>query len=58
MATKSILKNINIKSKTQGNRFASALENAEKFKGKEVSFSRAVSEVRGESVKMFFGVKG
>lgn len=57
MATKSILKNINIRSKSQGISLANALERAEKFQGKDIVFSRAVSEVKGEDVKKFFGAK-
>lgn len=54
MATKSILKTIEITDKSIGARFASALEQSDKLKGKQVDLSKKCTELKGDSVKEFF----
>ena len=51
MATKSFLKNINIKSRDQARKLADALEHAEKYTGKEVILQHSVTEARGDKAK-------
>ena len=51
MATKSFLKNINIKKQNQAKKLADALEYAEKHTGKDVIMSRSVTEARGDKAK-------
>ncbi len=58
MATKSFLKNVNIKSRDQARRLADALEYAQTHAGKEVVMSHAVTEIRGEQVKAFMAQYG
>ncbi len=55
MATKSIMKNIDIKKKKSCHAFVLALEYAEKKKSKEVRLSRSVKEVKGGKIKEMFG---
>ncbi|ACB84405.1 hypothetical protein [Natranaerobius thermophilus] len=55
MATKSILKNINIRRKSFCRNFINALENAKGRKSKEVKLSRPVTEIKGEKIKEIFG---
>lgn len=55
MATKSILKNIDIKERRMGRSIILALENAEGKKAKEVKLSRACKEVKGSKIKDIFG---
>lgn len=57
MATKSILKNVDIKDKHLARSLISALENASKKKSKDISLSRTYSDVRGEKIKDIFGSK-
>lgn len=57
MATKSILKNVDIKSKRLGKGFVSALELAKRRNGKQVQFSQNVDYLSKENVKDFFGDK-
>ena len=54
MATKSILKNINIKKYDDALRLVNALEKAEQFRGEPVSMSRSVNKVKRGSIKAFF----
>ena len=54
MATKSILKNINVRGRKQIKMLADAMEHAEAFQGKEVTMSRPVSEIKGDKIKDFF----
>lgn len=56
MATKSILKNVNIKGRSQVKNLANALEYAETRPAKVVILSKALNEIKGEDVKKFFGV--
>ena len=55
MATKSILKNIDIKSKELGRSLIIALEQAEKKSAKEVVLRRSFKELRGNKIKEIFG---
>lgn len=54
MATKSILKNVNIKTRQQVRQLTYALENAENKRGKEVILSRTVAELKADQVMHFF----
>lgn len=56
MATKSILKNVNITDKSSARKFISALENAQNKTSKTVSYTRTVKEVKGDDINKFFGV--
>ena len=53
MATKSFLKNINIKTARQAYNLVEALEKAEKYHGESVKMQRSVSEVKPEELKDF-----
>ncbi|MFR1823121.1 MAG: hypothetical protein ACLSXJ_07115 [Clostridium saudiense] len=57
MATKSIYKNVNIKSKDLTKGLINALEYGMGKKAKEVIFTKAVEEVKGEDIKKYFGVR-
>lgn len=57
MATKSILKNIDIRDKALGKSLVVALENAKGKKSKKVVLSKACREVQGEEIKKILGVK-
>lgn len=57
MATKSILKNIDIRDKALGKSLVVALENAKGKKSKEVVLSKACHEAQGEEIKKILGVK-
>ncbi len=48
MATKSILKNINVRGRKQVRRLVNAMERAEKWHGDEVQISRTVSELKSK----------
>lgn len=54
MATKSILKDINIRDKQLAKRFVNALENAENMKSKEVLMSKNVNNITKSQIKMIF----
>jgi len=54
MATKSILKNINIKGRNQTLRLVKALEQAEKHHGEPVEMSRTVDTVKKDDILDFF----
>ncbi len=56
MATKSILKNINIREKHLGRSFVNALECAESKTTNEVSISKSCSTVKRDQIKALFGV--
>lgn len=51
MATKSILKNVDIKDKNLGKSLVLALENASGKKSKDVQLSRTYEDVRGEKLR-------
>ena len=55
MATKSILKNITIKEKVTSRSLINALENADKKKTKNFTFSRGVRVADKELIKKLFG---
>lgn len=51
MATKSILKNVDIKDKKLGKQLVIALENASSKSSKQVTLSRTYQDIRGEKIK-------
>ena len=56
MATKSILKNINIQRHDAATKLVNALEYAYGKSGKEIQISRTVSELKSEAdIRKFFG---
>lgn len=55
MATKSILKNVDIREKKLGKSLVVALENAAGKKAKEVTLSRTYKEIRGDKINEIFG---
>jgi len=57
MATKSIIKNVDIRDKKLCGSFVAALENAQNKRSKEVAMSRSVTEVKGDKIKELFGEK-
>lgn len=57
MATKSILKNIHIKSQKSSKALIRALENAKGKGYKPVEYSRSVSEASREDIRKIFGDK-
>lgn len=54
MATKSILKNINIKEKKLGKSLVIALENAAGKHSKDVQLTRTYEEVQSDKLRMIF----
>lgn len=57
MATKSILKNIDIKNRRMGYAIVSALENSKNKNSKVVKLERTFEEIKGEKIKTLFGDK-
>jgi len=57
VATKSILKNVNINDKKLAEGLLSALDNAGNKASKEVELQRQLKEVKGEDIKRLFGVQ-
>ena len=57
MATKSILKNINIKDKRLARTFVGALSEDEHTKYTQAKLSRDCEEITGDKIKEFFGKK-
>ena len=57
MATKSILKNININDKRTGYAIVSALENSKRKKDKDVTLKCTCEEIKGSKIKQIFGDK-
>lgn len=55
MATKSIMKDIQIRDKKFGKKFAEAIEAAQVTTGKDVEYTRPCKEVKGEEIKRLFG---
>ncbi|SJW28021.1 hypothetical protein [Clostridioides difficile] len=55
MATKSILKNVDVRKKAFGRNLVSALENAKNKQEKEVVLSKKCSEVSKDKIKDIFG---
>jgi len=56
VATKSFLKNIDIRNKRSCFKFVSALENAQNKSGEEVIMSKSVNIINKDDIKKFFGV--
>lgn len=54
MATKSILKSVDIRDKALAGAFVTALALSETTKGKEITLSKKCSDLKGDSVKDFF----
>ena len=54
MATKSILKNVDIKDKKLGKALILALENAAEKKTQDVQLSRTYEDVKGEKLRKLF----
>lgn len=54
MATKSILKNINIEDKRLARTFVEALSKAENTKYKSAQLTRECEEITGDKIKEFF----
>lgn len=54
MATKSITKNIDIRKKRLAHSFVTALEHSREKKAKEVSYSKKLVEVKGNSLSEMF----
>lgn len=54
MATKSILKNVNIKEKDLGRNFVNALESAQNKKDKVIKLKRACKDVKKDEIKDLF----
>lgn len=57
MATKSILKNINIKDKRVGRSLVSSLEKAKDKETTVVVMSKKVKEIKGDEIGALFGRK-
>ena len=55
MATKSILKNIDIKDRKMGRALIFALEKSEAKKDKEVELTRICREIKGEKSRIYLG---
>lgn len=55
MATKSIMKKINIKSRKQGAQFAEALERATQYRDVMPKERRSCKEISKDKLKEFFG---
>lgn len=55
MATKSILKNVDIKDKKLARSFIYALEKSQEKKVSDVQLSRKCAEVTGDDIKRLFG---
>lgn len=54
MATKSILKTVDIRTEKSARRLANALENASNKAAKQVKYSRSVSTASAEDVRKMF----
>lgn len=54
MATKSILKNVDIKGSKIGKQFADAMETAMSTPGKDVQYTRPYREVKREEIEKLF----
>jgi len=55
MATKSILKVIDVRDKHFGRKLVSALENAENARSKDVTISKSVKTLDKKSIREIFG---
>jgi len=54
MATNSIYKELRIRDRYQCRNFVAALENAEKKRSKEITPSKRIQEIKGDSIKKMF----
>ena len=57
MATNSMLKNVDIKSKRLGGEFVNALEFTIEIKPKEFVYSRTLTNLQKDKIRDFFGEK-
>ena len=57
MATKSILKNVDVKDQRMGKSLVVALEQAKNKRSKNVVISRTYSDVKGDKIDEIFGKK-
>ena len=57
MATKSILKSIDIKDRATANAFINALENASGKKSKQVQHTRVCTDANRDEIRKMFGDK-
>lgn len=57
MATKSVLKSVNIKNRSSALALVRALENAHGKKAQEVAYSRTFSDASRDEIKKMFGEK-
>lgn len=57
MATKSILKEVNLKNKKLAAQFVNTLDRAQYDRGKTVTYSRSVQDMKKDEVKKFFEKK-
>lgn len=57
MATKSMTKNVVVRSKPLARNFIRAVENAERKTGKDVFMTRSVHELKGSVLKEMFSKK-
>ena len=55
MATKSILKNVNVNDKQFARTFVQALDEVEDTKYRPIQLSRECREITGDKIKEFFG---
>ncbi|ELC8463709.1 MAG: hypothetical protein E6278_12545 [Clostridium perfringens] len=57
MATRSIYKNVNLRSRELTRGLVNALEHGRGKKSKVVELSKSFEEVKGEDIKKYFGVQ-
>lgn len=57
MATKSILKNVDVKDQRMGKSLVVALEQASNKRSKNVVISRTYSDIKGDKINEIFGKK-
>lgn len=55
MATKSILKTVNIKERKMGHALVEALERSQEAKPKSVKLSKPCREIKGSNIRELFG---
>lgn len=55
MATKSILKNINIKDRHSARSLINALEQSKNTKSKDINYSKVVKDIPKDKIKSIFG---
>lgn len=57
MATSTILRELRIKDKTKARAFVNALEKAQTVKSKDVRYTRAFEDVKGDKIRNIFEIK-